>query len=192
MKWPLPDRQIQRGVWLLAALVLIVGYSFVAERYGKRISEVSARAQHEYDQTVANRRLLNNQTRIEALHKDLRRRLARVALTNSPSQTTAVLVQDLDRAARANACALTAIEPGHGPQKKGAQELPVDISMRGTFPKLLRVIAALPRLHTLLRVSSVTFGIAAGQKSGNLRPMLDARIHAVIYRLGGASSLGEV
>lgn len=191
MKWQVPERQIQRGVWLTASLVLILGYSLVTERYGKHISETSARAQHEYNQTVANRRVLNNRARIEDLRADLRRRLARVALTTTPSQMTAILVQDLDRTARANACALIAIEPGHGVQKKSAEELPVDISVRGTFPKLLRVIAALPRLHTLLRIGSVAIGISAGQQTGKQKLMLDARIHAVIYRVQGAPSLGE-
>lgn len=190
MKLEVPLRQTERALWLIAALILIIGYSLITKRYGERITEVSTLAQREYSQTLANRRLLANKGRIEALRVELRRRLARVELRASPSQMTAVLVQDLDRTARAYGCSLISIEPGHRSEKRTAEELPVDISMRGTFSKLLRVMAALPRLHTLLRVGSATFSISVGQQDGSLKPLLDARIHSVMYRLSGATDLG--
>jgi Tfp pilus assembly protein PilO len=151
------------------------------------------RAQRDYSQTLANRRLLANKGRIEALRAELRRNLMGVAISSSTSHTTAVLVQDLDRTARSQSCALISVEPVHVNGKPSVQDLPFDITVRGRFPNLLHVIATLPRAHTLLQVSGVTFTISAGQPGGPERtPLLDARIHSVVYRLNGAQYLGDV
>ena len=67
-----------------------------------------------------------------------------------------------------------------------------DISARGHFSDLLGFIAQLPRQHVLLRVSQVNFSLSGSAKADANKPVLDAKIHALVYRLARPDILGKL
>lgn len=197
--------RIERILWLLAALILVLGYWSVTKAYDGRINRVAARAQDEYRQTLTNRHLLANAGRIDPLRRELRRRLAGTLSSEAAPQITAALVQDLDRQAREHACWLTAIDPKPPqnrdvtpPARKGwadtppgeLQKVEFAITVRGTFSNLLALASVLPRAHTLLKVDRISFSLAGGKRGRTGAPLLDAKISSSVYRMSSTHGIG--
>ena len=206
---PLNARDRERTLWLLAACMLVGGYFVTTQRYERQIAASTHRAQMLYDKANLNRRVISQRAKAQTLRRELRSYLDGVLFAPKRSLVTAMLLRDLDTLARRHGTEIAAISPqtnpkdsptsvaasplpGTRPEADSLQDEIFDISARGRFSDLLGFIAQLPRQHVLLRVSQVNFSLHGSPKADTNAPVLDAKIHALVYRLAKPNVLGEL
>ncbi|MBC5816229.1 MAG: hypothetical protein GIW97_06775 [Candidatus Eremiobacteraeota bacterium] len=204
-------RERERSLWLLSVAILAAGYFIITQRYEQQIMASTQRSQTFYEKTNANHRLTAQSGRVRALRGEIRAHLDGVLFSPRPSDATAALLRDLDRLARQHNAQITAIapqtrskpavaaaspslltHPGAPPPTDALENEAIDITVRGHFSNLLAFIAQLPRQHVLLRVNQVNFSLSGASKTDPSKPLLDARIHTLVYRVVEPNLLGEM
>jgi hypothetical protein len=187
-------------LWIVALFILATGYFGITHHYEQQIAASAQRAQTLYDKANLNRRLISQSGKGQRLRRELRARLEGTLFDAAASVVTAMLLRDLDTLARRHGTPITAIAPQAPPKVPAPvattvpqlQNEAIDISARGHFSDLLAFVAQLPHQHILLRVSQVTFAVSGTSKLESNRPILDAKIHALVYRLTKPNGLGEL
>ena len=195
-------RDWERLLWVVSVAILAGGYFTITHRYERQIVDSTQRSQALYERTVLNRRIISQSGRVRALRTELRARLNGVFLSPRPAEATAALLRDLDALARQHNALVMAVSPqdrakplvspSAAPSHPVAlQNEEVDISIRGHFSDLLALIAQMPRQHSLLRVSQVSFSLSNATRADSSRPLLDAKVHTFVYHVTGKNVLGE-
>lgn len=193
-----PNGQV-RALWLLAALILTAGLARVEAAYGAAIRTSQGDARELYARIAAGERTLSEQTALARAERAADADLERLAKDVPLAISTAGLLETLERNAAAAGVTVEGVEPqaaqaiaapasqSLAPVNAGGPRLlqnDVLIRVSGRFDNLLRFVEALSHNRILIRVSGtdLVLSTAPGAQSGS-RPVLDATVHATLYRL---------
>ena len=191
-------RPVERGLWLCAAVLLGTGYYFITVGFEQKISAAAEMEQAYRSKLIENRKLISQEARIVSLRHQIRRNLTTVVYGRTPSQDMEAFLSDVDQLARAHqsqVLSLTPVKKDDALPKHAAQTLAntrLDLAVRGRYGDLLAIVAALPRLHALLRIAQMEFALSGRQGRRTSVPVVDAKIHIVLYHLGTSDILGEL
>jgi hypothetical protein len=190
MKWQLRAGDDTRLLWLLAFSVLCTGAFQVETRYPPAIAASHDRTEILYRQSVANARLVQEATALRGLQQRAQNDLLRVSHDTSPSQNVANLLLALQSAAVLYGTSVLAIETqgaSAGLQDSherdpALQASDLKIRLRGQFANILRFVANISHRSTLVSVSHTEMSVSPDNRKTS-EPLLDATIHATLYRL---------
>lgn len=177
-----------RLLWVLAVTVLILGIYAARTRYEPAIAGANERGATYYARMTADERLLRRAASLKRVERTARAQLS--GLRNETlSAATAGLINDLQNAGSASGVRVTKLEPDSVPGQSAvpgnaADLLPQEVTVeaQGRFASLLRFIGSLTRQGSLVQITGTRFALVSGPRAG-AQPVLDATIHAVLYRL---------
>ncbi|MDP9017365.1 MAG: hypothetical protein M3N19_03455 [Candidatus Eremiobacteraeota bacterium] len=196
---------LERFLWLLAIFGLLTGYYFVTQQYEKKINSAAERTAGLYEKTRTNHQLVAQSTQILLVRAKLQRELGTLTLGTQPGRSIAALLAHVDKLSHQHHARVVAILPQEivGPERSARTVAPqgerqvletsaIDISIRGRFSDLLGFVAKLPRGRVLIKITEIRFTVSSGQPARTSKPLLDAKIHALVYRVTSPPLLGAL
>ncbi len=182
---------------IAAALVCVAALVYLMYvHYERPVAEAYRRSEWLYAQTAANEQIVAHAAQLKRLHARALANLRRISMETSLSVSTANVILDLQTSAQQFGITILSIEPGAQAQTAalpvapspvkphtGLSQTPLTVRARGTFHPLLHFISALSKQRTLLSVNDTSFALAATAGKAHAAPLLDATIHATLYRL---------
>jgi Tfp pilus assembly protein PilO len=184
-----------RILWVAAVVIVCVGFFYVNARYQSEIGRSHERAETLYRQTVSDERVLRDAASLRATQERALNDLRHIAKDASLSATTADLLATLHGSASQFGTHVVQLQPGGAeaepaPVDKSAdvpstslQATAFTIRIQGRFRSIVRFIEDLSHHATLINVASTEIALSNGVDHHGPEPMLDATIHATLYRL---------
>jgi len=176
-----------RIVWMLTATTFLGGgLGIVWWPTSETITVTQSQAKALYDEANENEAAVRHATQLHALAKRIADDLRALSGQSSQSAAVAATLALLNREARDFKIEVRSIVPTimATPAAASLSGAPIEIDVRGQFRDLLAFVSDLPRHDVLIDVSDVSLG---DEDQRSLRPTLDARIHATVFRYRGTA-----
>lgn len=173
-----------RAIWFLAVIVLVAAGYFVVDHFERAIAASHDRTESFYRRMVSNERIVQEAKVLSRIRDVARRDLAQVSHERSLPGTSASLILLLAKSAAYHRISVTGIEPGAATADvvSGLAAGGLTIKLRGRFSDLLQFVADLSRHECLVSVSQTEMAVSSGKAIAGA-PLLDATVHATLYRL---------
>jgi Tfp pilus assembly protein PilO len=183
-----------RIIWMLgAAIFLGVGVGLVWWPTSQTISVLKSQAKSLYDEANQNEADVRHAAELHSLAKRVSDDVRLLSGQGSQSAVTAATLSLLNREARAFGIDVRSIVPAPAPSptplargqttsNSALDGNPVEIDIRGRFRDVLAFVADLPRHNVLIDVSDVNL---ADEGDRSVKPVLSAKIHAIVFRYRG-------
>ncbi len=175
-----------RIVWMLtAAIFLGGGVGIVWWPTAETITAIQSQAKALYDEANENEAAVRHAASLHALAKRMADDVRVLSGQSSQSAAVAATLALLNRETRDFKIDVRSIVPAITATPAASSSLsgtPIEIDVRGQFRDLLAFVSDLPRHNVLIDVSDVSLG---DEDQRSLRPVLDARIHATVFRYRG-------
>lgn len=177
-----------RATWILTVCVLAAGLYLLQGRYERAIAHSRSETELFYGRIVANDRVIRQARRLSRLERAARADLAGVGRSASLAGVTAAFINHLEDCAAKNGVLIGTLQPASAQERPIAepQELvaePLTITAAGRFPALVHFIADLSHQRTLLEITGTQFALRTREGSAPEKPVVDATIQAVLFRL---------
>ncbi len=182
-----------RITWMLTGgMFLGIGLGVVWWPASQTIVAVKEQAKNLYDEANQNEVVIQHATQLRAVAKRVSNDVRRLSGQGSQSAVTAATLTLLDRESRAHPVDIRSIVPAPvasasaAPTARPADSVlvgtAIEIDLRGGFRDILAFISDLPRHTVLIDVSDINL---ADRGDRSTKPVLDATIHATVFRFKG-------
>jgi Tfp pilus assembly protein PilO len=183
-----------RIIWILgAAIFLGIGVGLVWWPTSQTITVLKSQAKNLYDEANQNEADVRHAAELHSLAKRVSDEVRLLSGQESQSAVTAATLSLLNREARAFGIDVRSIVPAPAPSptppslgqttaNSALAGSPVQIDIRGRFRDVLAFVADLPRHNVLIDVRDVSL---ADDGDGSVKPILNAKIHAIVFRYRG-------
>lgn len=182
---PKNDAQV---AFFAAAFIFAGGLLGALEHYEPQIAGSHERAEELYRKAAANDRIAAQTGPLQRARAGALADLARISKQSDAALSTADFIGAVQAGARRFGVTVAAVEPQIGPAgpvRDTLQQAPVSIRLRGHFKPLLYFVSDLPEHELLVDVSDVQLTVAPVKQKTRLSPLLDAVVHATLFRLNG-------
>jgi Tfp pilus assembly protein PilO len=176
-----------RIVWMLAASAFVGGgVGLVWWPTSQTIAAVQSQAKALYDEADANEAEVRRAAELRALAKRMADDVRALSGQGSQSAVVAATLTLLNREThnfKIEVRSIVPTTPAAKPDDRSLMGTPIEIDVRGHFRDLLAFVSDLPRHNVLIDVSDVNLD---DDSDRSLKPVLNAKIHAIIFRYRGA------
>lgn len=184
---PLTINSGVRIVWMLTATMFFgVGIGLIWWPSSQTIRAIRAQAKTLYDEGNQNESEIRRAAELRAVAKRVADDVRKLSRQESPSAVTAATLALLNRESRAHGVDVQSIAPAPASSPHSSDNAlvgtAIEIDVRGQFRDVLAFISDLPRHNVLIDLSDASL-VDSGVRSA--KPVLDAKIHASIYRYLG-------
>jgi hypothetical protein len=163
--------------WALVAAAALVGYGGIVDPAVRRTRATIDEARARYDAANRNLKILANASNIEAARARVERDLATLA-SERERGSAAALLRLLRRVSKQNQVLVTAMTSAQRPDA-GPENDAMTIVLRGTYPRVLRAVAALSRDGPVVEVRE----LALAQTMGDFgMAEVEATVGVSVYR----------
>lgn len=180
-----------RITWLLTFAVFVgIGIGVIWWPSSAMISSMRLQAAHYYEEANQNEADVRHASELQAIGERVQSDLRMLMPSSSSSEVTATLLQVLARKSRRYHLSIRSVAPDPASTSDGPfYRTSLELTLNGRFPDVLHFVAELPRGESLIEVHDMTLADPDRRDSS---PTLTVTLHALLYRLRGGVSTGEI
>lgn len=187
-------RGLVRVTWLIVAFVVGgVGFGCIWWPASQQISQRHARALELYDEANTIDAAIRRSSQLRDAQLRIRSDLAELGGIRTPGAVTAALLQLLHEESKRQSIEVREVAPDANarasvPKADLLAPTELSIAVRGPFRNIVALVADLSRHDVLVDIHDIQLGATESTRNA---PVLDATLHATMYRLVSLPAVGD-